>query len=43
MSEAAERPSLGFSKLSEGLGTEMASEECEEKRVYYRIISGESA
>ena len=33
---------IGFSKLSEGWGTEMVKqdEECEEKRVYYRIISG---
>ena len=42
---------IGFSKLSEGWGTEMikgrgrdleGGEMCEEKRVYYRVISGES-
>jgi hypothetical protein len=41
---------IGFSKLSEGWGTEMikgrgrdmeGGEMCEEKRVYYRVISGE--
>lgn len=36
----------GFSRLSEGWGTEMIksaseSEMCEEKKVYYRVISGE--
>lgn len=38
---------IGFSKLSEGWGTEMIKagrdaegEMCEEKRVYYRVISG---
>ena len=36
----------GFSKLSEGWGTEMVKsaeredEMCEEKKVYYRVISG---
>lgn len=33
----------GFSALSEGLGTEMVSaggDACEEKKIYYRIISG---
>ncbi|CED82463.1 Endoplasmic reticulum membrane-associated oxidoreductin involved in disulfide bond formation [Phaffia rhodozyma] len=40
------KPSLGLGGLSEGVGTEMRSgtgseeEECIEKRVYYRIISG---
>lgn len=42
---------IGFSKLSEGWGTEMikakgrdmeGGEMCEEKRVYYRVISGKS-
>jgi hypothetical protein len=38
---------VGFSKLSEGWGTEMVkgsrdAELCEEKKVYYRVISGES-
>ncbi len=38
---------FGFSKLSEGWGTEMKfgkreDELCEEKKVYYRVISGES-
>lgn len=42
---------IGFSKLSEGWGTEMIKgagrdnardDVCEEKRVYYRVISGES-
>lgn len=45
LSEAGSAPApIGFSKLSEGFGTEMVrhDEECEEKRVYYRIISGES-
>jgi ERO1-like protein alpha len=35
--------SIGFNKLSEGLGTEMVragGEMCEEKKVYYRVISG---
>lgn len=34
----------GFSKLSEGWGTEMVKTQeedtCEEKRLYYRVISG---
>lgn len=39
-------PALGFSKLSEGFGTDMIrsagdGEMCEEKKVYYRLISGE--
>ena len=40
---------FGFSKLSEGWGTEMvkggsrSEEMCEEKKVYYRVISGEYA
>lgn len=43
---------IGFSKLSEGWGTEMIKgagrdsvrdDVCEEKRVYYRVISGQSA
>lgn len=36
-------PAPGFSALSEGLGTEMVSaggDTCEEKKIYYRIISG---
>ena len=39
---------VGFNKLNEGWGTEMvrgglkADETCEEKKVYYRVISGES-
>ena len=39
---------FGFSKLSEGWGTEMVrsahrkAEMCEEKRLYYRVISGAS-
>jgi hypothetical protein len=42
---------IGFSKLSEGWGTEMIKgngrdqdglETCEEKRVYYRVISGDA-
>ena len=40
-------PALGFSKLSEGFGTDMIKsasegEMCEEKKVYYRLISGGS-
>lgn len=40
-------PGWGFSKLSEGWGTEMVKaplngeEMCEEKKIYYRVISGE--
>lgn len=39
-------PALGFSKLSEGFGTDMIKsasegEMCEEKKVYYRLISGQ--
>jgi hypothetical protein len=37
----------GYSKLSEGWGTEMvksgSDEMCEEKKVYYRVVSGEFA
>lgn len=39
-------PGWGFSKLSEGWGTEMVKaplngeEMCEEKKIYYRVISG---
>lgn len=36
-------PAPGFSALSEGLGTEMVTstgDTCEEKKIYYRIISG---
>jgi hypothetical protein len=42
----ASQPRWGFSKLSEGWGTEMVksaqrqAEQCEEKKVYYRVISG---
>nr|XP_031858427.1 uncharacterized protein CI109_006190 [Kwoniella shandongensis]KAA5525499.1 hypothetical protein CI109_006190 [Kwoniella shandongensis] len=46
-SGGAQVPGWGFSKLSEGWGTEMVKspmggegEMCEEKRVYYRVISG---
>ena len=43
---ASQSGRLGFSKLSEGWGTEMVQslktedEMCEEKKVYYRVISG---
>lgn len=37
------RQPVGLSKLHEGLGTEMISEGdlCEEKKLYYRVVSGE--
>ena len=44
---ASQSGQWGFSKLSEGWGTEMVKsaqredELCEEKKVYYRIISGQ--
>ncbi|WVN86378.1 uncharacterized protein L203_101542 [Cryptococcus depauperatus CBS 7841] len=46
INEANGVPGWGFSKLSEGWGTEMvkapmgSEEMCEEKKVYYRVISG---
>ena len=46
--QGASHGGIGFSKLSEGWGTEMIKskkeedEMCEEKRIYYRIISGGS-
>ncbi|ODN74499.1 hypothetical protein L202_06879 [Cryptococcus amylolentus CBS 6039] len=44
--DGSSAPGWGFSKLSEGWGTEMVKapatgeEMCEEKKVYYRVISG---
>lgn len=41
------QPLIGFSQLSEGWGTEMVrsglvnDDLCEEKKLYYRVISGE--